>query len=218
MNDENDYLMMSGLQHFAFCRRQWALIHIEQQWKENVHTVLGSLDHARCHDGSIREKRGDIMIVRGLKVISHELQMTGICDVVEFHRDQNGINIQNCSGTWKPFLVEYKHGYLKLNDADKMQLCAQVMGLEEMLSCQINEAALYHTEEHRRENVTITEELRNKTKSAAEEMWQYSQRGYTPKVKTGKQCRSCSLKDMCLPKLCQNVKVSAYIDSAINEL
>ena len=79
-----DYLLLSGIQHFCFCRRQWALIHVEQQWSENLHTAEGRLEHARCHDDTLSEKRRDRLLVRGMQVVSHRLRLSGVCDVVEF--------------------------------------------------------------------------------------------------------------------------------------
>ena len=113
--------------------------------------------------------------------------------------------------------VEYKHGHSKVNDADRLQLCAQVIALEEMLSCSIQKAALYYAETRRREFVEISEELRATTKSMADEMWKYFQKGYTPKVKTGKYCKACSLNELCLPRLCQRISVRKYIDEALRE-
>ena len=217
MCDDRDYLMMSGIQHFSFCKRQWALIHIEQQWEENIHTALGKLDHARCHDGDVYEKRGDLLTIRNLRVVSHRLHLSGNCDVVEFRKNLHGITIRYCDGLWKPMPVEYKHGHSKTNDADRVQLCAQVMALEEMLTCDIQEAALYYAETRRREVVEISQELRTKTQDMADEMWRYFQKGYTPKVKTGKHCKACSLNDLCLPRLCQRVSVKRYLDEALQE-
>ena len=91
--DQEEYLLLSGLQHFSFCRRQWALIHIEQQWAENVRTVDGRVFHEKAHDGSIREKRGDLLIVRDMRIHSPTLGISGNCDVVEFRRDAAGISL-----------------------------------------------------------------------------------------------------------------------------
>lgn len=217
MCDDQDYLMMSGIQHFSFCKRQWAIIHIEQQWEENIHTTLGKIDHIRCHNGDIYEKRGNLLTIRDLRVVSHRLHLSGACDVVEFRADPKGIDIRYCKGQWKPMPIEYKHGHSKENDADRLQLCAQVMALEEMLSCDIHEAALYYAETRRREIVDISDELRKKTKDMADEMWSYFQRGITPKVKKGKHCKACSLNEVCLPRLCQKISVKKYIDEAIQE-
>ena len=103
---EDDYLMISGIQHFKFCRRQWALIHIERQWDENVHTVMGELMHKKAHDPCLVEKRKDILVVRGLPVSSKTLGISGECDVVEFHKDKQGIKLFNREGIWKPYPVE----------------------------------------------------------------------------------------------------------------
>lgn len=91
MYKEEDYLQLSGIQHFAFCRRQWALAYIELQWHENVRTVEGKLLHEKAHDTTSAEKRGDLVISRGMPVYSKELGISGECDVVEFQRLQEGI-------------------------------------------------------------------------------------------------------------------------------
>ena len=103
MDAPDDYLLMSGIQHFAFCRRQWALIHLEQQWAENLRTTEGQLDHARCHDDTQTERRKDLLITRGMRVVSHRLRMSGNCDVVEFRASEAGIPLQNTPGLWQPY-------------------------------------------------------------------------------------------------------------------
>ena len=140
---EEDFLQLSGIQHFAFCRRQWALIHLEQQWQENLRTVEGGLLHSRAHDASLRERRGDTLILRGLAVFSPSLGLSGQCDVVEFHAVPDGVPIQGEDGLWQPYPVEYKRGKPKEHQADELQLCAQAMCLEEMLCCSIPEGSLY---------------------------------------------------------------------------
>ena len=155
-----DLLPLSGLQHFAFCRRQWALIHLEQQWQENLRTVEGGLLHRRAHEGAARERRSDTLILRGLQVVSHQLGLSGQCDVVEFHAAPKGVPLQGEEGLWQPYPVEYKRGKPKSHQADELQLCAQAMCLEEMLCCDIPEGALFYGEPRRREPVAFTEELR----------------------------------------------------------
>lgn len=214
----DDYLMMSGLQHFSFCRRQWALIHLEQQWAENQRTAEGRLVHATAHDETRTEKRGNLLIVRGMRVVSHRLRLSGACDVVEFRADPEGIPLQDYPGRWQPMPVEYKHGKAKESNADRLQLCAQAMALEEMLVCSIPVASLYYAETRRRESVPLTEELRAETQAMADEMNQYFQRGYTPKVKPGTFCNACSMKDICLPKLCKRLNVKTYIAKHLEEV
>lgn len=214
---EDDYLQMSGLQHFCFCRRQWALIHLEQQWAENLRTAEGRLEHSRCHDETRTEKRGGLLVIRGMRVISHRLNLSGICDVVEFHQNPEGVPLHGYKGRWSPFPVEYKHGHSKESDADRLQLCAQAMALEEMLVCDISEGALFYEETRRRETVELTRALREKTQQLADEMNQYFRRGYTPKVKPGSCCNACSLKELCLPKLCGRLNAQAYIRSHLED-
>ena len=217
MAAEDEYLLMSGLQHFVFCRRQWALIHLEQQWSENLRTAEGRLEHARCHDTTQTERRGSLLITRGMRVVSHRLRMTGACDVVEFRADSEGIPLQNTEGRWQPTPVEYKHGREKETDADRVQLCAQAMALEEMLVCEIPEGVLFYEETRRRERVALTPELRQTTLALADEMNRYFARGYTPKVKPGKHCNACSLKALCLPVLCRRADPNAYLREHLEE-
>ena len=214
---EEDLLQLSGIQHFAFCRRQWALIHLEGLWQENLRTVEGSLFHARAHDEQQRERRGDALILRDLPVFSNTLCISGICDVTEFHLDPEGFPLRGEEGLWRPFPVEYKRGRPKEHNADEMQLCAQALCLEEMLCCRIPEGALFYGEPRRRTAVPFTEELRQAVRAALEEMRQLARRGYTPKVKPTKSCNACSLKELCLPSLARRGKVSDYLEKAMEE-
>lgn len=214
---EEDLLPLSGLQHFAFCRRQWALIHLEQQWRENLRTVEGDLFHRRAHDGALRERRGDTLTLRGLPIVSHTLGLSGQCDVVEFHTDPGGVPLQGEEGLWLPFPVEYKRGRPNAHQADELQLCAQAMCLEEMLCCETREGALFYGEPRRRAEVDFTPELRQAVRDAAEEMHQYFRRGYTPRAKPTKACSACSLKDLCLPQHTRRGLVSDYLRQAMEE-
>lgn len=216
--DEEDYLNIAGLQHFAFCRRQWALIHIEQQWQENLRTVEGNILHERTHDGYLQEKRGDVITSRGMAVFSRTLGINGVCDVVELRRSQDGVKIVGREGLYKPIPVEYKRGRPKEDDCDALQLCAQAMCLEEMLLCAVPEAYLYYGETNHRTRIELSEELRSKVISMLKEMHALYDRRYTPKVKTSKRCKACSLRDICIPKLCRNISVSQYIGKNISNL
>lgn len=217
MYREEDYLMLSGLQHFAYCRRQWALIHIEQQWAENERTVDGQIFHSVAHDKARIEKRGDLLITRGLPVKSAKLGVSGICDVVEFHKSEEGVSLASCEGLWQPYPVEYKKGLPKLNEADEMQLCGQAICLEEMLLCRIPGGSLFYGENRRREPVEFTEELRGKVYDMAKEMHVLWDKGYTPRVKPQKGCNACSLKEICVPRLGRVKSVSAYIEGSLSE-
>lgn len=214
---DEDLLQLSGLQHFTVCRRQWALIHLEQLWQENWRTTEGKLLHSRAHDAALRERRGDTLIIRGLAVVSHTLGISGQCDVVEFRKDLSGISLHNEAGLWLPYPVEYKRGSPKENLADRLQLCAQAMCLEEMLCCTVPEGALFYGETRRRSVVLIDEALRRTVYEMLEEMHQLYRRGHTPKVKSSKACQACSLKELCLPMLLKRDTSARYLKDALEE-
>lgn len=215
MYAEEDYLMLSGIQHFAFCRRQWAMIHIEQQWADNYRTTDGTLMHKKAHEEGSFEKRGNLLTVRGMRISSRELGLSGQCDVVEFHQDENGVSLFGYEGKWKPVPVEYKRGTPKDNNADELQLCTQAFCLEEMLQTEIWEGYLYYGENRRRSRVEFTDSLRNEVVKAAREMHDLFRRGYTPHVKPAKKCKSCSLENLCVPRLQKAGKVRSYIEQNI---
>lgn len=217
MTQQTDAIMLSELQHFAYCRRQWALIHIEQQWQDNAHTMEGNLMHQRAHDEKQVEKRGNTLIMRGLRVRSEKLNAVGVCDVVEFHQDEQGVPLRGYPGRWLPYPVEYKRGKPKEHDEDELQLCAQAMCLEEMLLCDIPEGSLYYGETRRRQRVPLDVELRGRVEAMLSEMQQYLRRGYTPRAKPNKGCNACSLKELCLPGLQRTLPVSEYLRQCMKE-
>lgn len=214
---EDDYLLLSGLQHFAFCRRQWALIHVENQWAENYRTADGQLLHKNAHDAAFSESRGDIVIQRAVRVHSPAMGVSGECDVLEFHRAADGIPLKGHDGLWQPFPVEYKRGKPGTTEGDALQLCGQALCLEEMLCCPIPRGALYYGEIRRREEVDFSPELRTRVQTLLAEMHDIVSRGCTPKVKPHKGCSSCSLKELCLPKLLRTKSVSEYLEEAMDE-
>lgn len=215
---EEDYLMLSGIQHFSFCRRQWALIHIEQQWDENLRTVEGAIFHKKAHDGYSAEKRRDVIISRGMQVFSRTLGISGVCDIVEFHRDdKEGVPLHGRDGRYQVYPIEYKKGQPKEDEADILQMVAQAMCLEEMLACEVRKGYLYYGEIRRRIEVELSEEIRQRVRDTFEEMHRYYERRYTPKVKRTKACNACSLKDLCLPKLMKERSVKEYISKRIQE-
>mgnify|MGYP000052535328 CR=1 FL=1 len=177
----------------------------------------GGLLHRRAHDEAARERRSDTLILRGLQVVSHQLGLSGQCDVVEFHATPKGVPLQGEEGLWQPYPVEYKRGKPKSHQADELQLCAQAMCLEEMLCCPVPEGALYYGETRRRTPVRFSPELRRQVQSAAEEMHQLFRRGHTPKARPGKFCGACSLKELCLPQLIRRESVSDYLNRAMEE-
>lgn len=214
---DRDALLISGLQHFAFCPRQWALIHIEQQWQENERTADGRIFHTRAHEGPEHELRGDTLILRGLHVFSDALGVRGTCDVVEFYRDPNGVRLDSYDGLWRPYPIEYKRGEPKSGNADRLQLCVQAMCLEEMLLCRIPQGSLFYGETRRREVVELDEALRAEATGMLAQMRKYDAAGYTPRARQTKSCNACSLHEICLPRLQKTAAVSAYICERLEE-
>ena len=203
MYSDEDLLALSGIQHFAFCRRQWALIHVEQRWQENYLTASGQVAHLRAHDEEMRERRGSLLVVRGLFVRSSDLGLSGICDVVEFREDPRGVPLAGEKGAWKPVPIEYKRGKAKADDCDRLQVCAQAMCLEEMLGCDIDGGFLFYKQTQSREPVLFTDDLRKAVRNSADEMHQLFRRGYVPRVRKSKHCAACSLAGICQPSLQQ---------------
>lgn len=213
MYDEADLLPISALQHLAFCERQCALIHLEGLWAENRLTVEGHHLHDRAHQQET-ESRGDLRVARGLRLRSLRLGLSGIADVVEFHRlagaSQGAIplpeqapatvRLSTVKGLWQPKPVEYKRGKPKLGPYDEVQLCAQALCLEEMLGVGIPSAALFYGELHQRLDVPLTGALRERTERMAARLQELIRAGRTPTARYEKKCDSCSLLNLCMPK------------------
>ncbi|GAP10220.1 CRISPR-associated exonuclease, Cas4 family [Bellilinea caldifistulae] len=213
----DDLLPLSGIQHFMFCRRQWALIHVEQQWRENTFTAEGRLLHQRVDDPFFTETRNGVIIARSVPVASYRLGLSGICDVVEFSESEVGVNLPGRQGTFLPVPVEYKRGRPKSTPVDEVQLCAQAICLEEMLSVAIPVGYLYYAKTRHRTPVELTDKLRQLVDKISAEMHAYYERGYTPRVRTSRACRSCSLAEICLPRLQEkSMPVSRYIHQWID--
>ena len=167
--------------------------------------------HKRAHDPAADEKRGDRILSHGMPVFSATLGVRGVCDVVEFQRSEQGVSITGREGKWLPVPVEYKHGDGDAKEADELQLCAQAMCLEGMLLCEIAEGYLFYAEVRRRTKIAFSAELRARVTSMFEEMHRLYARGYTPRVKKRPGCRSCSLREICLPELERTRAASDYI-------
>lgn len=214
---EDDFLMLSGVQHFTFCRRQWGLIHIDLLWNENVRTAEGEAMHENCHNSFSSESRGKIITSRGMPIFSRTIGASGECDVVEFIKCKDGITLSGHEGNFKVFPVEYKHGSPKETDEDIMQLAAQAICLEEMLCCTVDEGAIFYGQTKRREKVTITDEMKQRVRKMFEEMHNYMRNGYVPKVKPTRSCNACSLKELCMPKLYRLQNVTDYLKKNLGE-
>lgn len=201
---DDDLLLLSGIQHMAFCERQWALIHIEQQWAENVRTVEGKHIHERADNPFENETRGDIRITRSVPVISRKLGLQGVADVVEFIRDDEApdtetVMLNGRTGRWKVRPVEYKRGKPKKDDRDIVQLCAQAIALEEMMQIEIKEGYLYYNEIRRRKEIPFDRDIRERVQSLAGRMHQMIDSGFIPRAKRERHCSLCSLFEICQP-------------------
>ena len=201
----DDLVFLSALNHYLYCPRRCALIHIEQLWTENLFTAEGRIMHEKA-DSNKFESRGDVRIDYSVPLRSLELGLIGKADVVEFHKKDDGF--------WQPFPVEYKRGKPKMDDCDRVQLCAQAICLEEMLNVEINEGALFYGQTRRREDVVFDEALRAETENAARKVHELIDSGITPKAEYSKKCKQCSLLNLCIPKVSR--KVSNYLMKAVD--
>lgn len=192
MTNESELIPLSALQHYLYCPRQCALIHLEQQWAENRHTAEGRLLHNRADTPQI-ERRHGVRTITAMPLSNVSLGISGVADVVEFHSH---------GGIETPRPVEYKRGRPKLHRADEVQLCAQGLCLETMFSCRVNEGDLFYGQTRRRQNVTFDKELRQLTHDTIVATRNMIRAGQTPSARyQAKRCDACSLIDLCQPKL-----------------
>lgn len=188
-----DLIALSALQHYLYCPRQCALIHIEQAWAENTATAQGRVAHERVHAVESEVRRG-VRSVTGMPLRSDRLGVTGIADVVELHRGPDG--------AWRPLPVEHKRGRPKLHHADEVQLCAQAMALEEMFAVDVPEGALFYGQPRRRNIVAFDAELQTLTETTAAATRAMIAAGRTPRMRYDKKrCDACSLLDICDPRI-----------------
>lgn len=198
MYTEDDFIALSAIQHYIFCPRQCALIHIEDAWRENVLTAKGRRLHERVDSGD-DERRFDVRFVRALRIHSYEYGLAGKADMVEFH--ENGDVIP----------IEYKRGKPKQDASDTAQLAAQAMCLEEMMHTKIAYGYLYYGRLRRRIRVEIDDALRETTTTVIARIHEMVREKHTPQAKYMKKCKRCSLFDVCMPKAISSRKVNAYI-------
>ena len=202
MTTSQDSLPISALQHMAYCPRQCALIHLERQWEESMHTALGRLEHERVHAGYREFRRGRRQIT-GLRVVSKTLGLHGQLDVLEMAQTDadapSNLPGLKLKGHWCLYPVEFKHGQPKTNSCDRIQLCAQALCLEEMLEIHIEQAALFYQRIRRREDVALSAALRDQTRETTHALHKLMDSGVTPPPVNDKRCKACSLKALCMP-------------------
>ena len=217
MFTEDDLLPLSALQHFLFCERQCALIHVEQQWDENRYTAEGRIMHERADTGR-PESRRDLRLEFGVPLRSFRLGLVGKADVVEFHRVLKTVGGKKpLVSRWQPFPVEYKRGRPKKNNSDRVQLCAQAMCLEEMLAVEVPEGALFYGKTRRRVDVALDAVPRQETDSAARKLHELFDNRRTPQPVYASKCDRCSFLESCLPKTLHGRKSAVrYLKSLID--
>lgn len=220
--NDNEMLMLSGIQHFMFCPRQWALIHIEQAWEDNLHTAEGSLLHEHADDPFYRYKNRDLRILRKVAIASKRLGLYGFSDIVECHRSEHqsseAITLFDSEGYWIPTPIEYKRGKPKSDECDIIQVVAQAMCLEEMYSIEVKQGCIYYDTIRRRETFEITQKLKLKALELSREMHNLMTYGTIPSPKNSpKKCMKCSLYNICMPKSFKLKSVKSYIDSYLND-
>lgn len=228
MFNEDDLLPLSALQHFLYCPRRAALVLIEGIWGENRATAEGHLFHERVHSAE-GESRGDVRVARGLRLRSLRLGLTGVADVVEFHRLpdvipsentpgglQSGMVLVGVPGYWRPFPIEYKVGKLRHERGYEVQLCAQAICLEEMLDVAVPQGALFYGKTARRLEVSFDDGLRMETEESARRSHEILRSGNTPRVRYQKKCPECSLVSICMPKVTGVRRdVNSYLATAL---
>lgn len=216
--NEEYLIQLSSIQHFEACRRQWALMYVENQWLDNSLTIEGKVMHDRVDRPFEDASRKGVRFHYAMPVCSYTLGITGVCDLVEFHACKEGIILRGSPGTWEPIPIEYKRGKPKQDLCDEVQVCAQAMCLEEMLCTYIPRAYIYYGQTRHRTPVELTNELRSHVISICQEMHQYLKRGYTPKVRKNTKCKGCSLQEICLPDVqARSSTVHSYIAGKLEE-
>ena len=227
MFSDEDLLPISGLQHLMFCERQWALIHMEMEWDENVRTVEGKQLHEFVHEQGTNV-RGGVRMVRGLRLRSLRLGLYGVADLVEFHASGDGdalngakldgAKLPGLSGRWCLYTVEYKRGLKRYDRADETQLCAQALCLEEMLNVVVTKGAIYYGQPRRRSEIDLSLDLREEVArlcSRARELYDARQ---IPPPRVGRHCSNCSLENICMPNLAVKDKSTKYVANLLKEL
>lgn len=207
MYTEDQFIQLSALQHYVFCPRQCALIHVDDVWNDNVFTVRGNILHEKV-DTDTYETRGAVKTVRALKIHSFRLGLAGKCDVVEFRQSNTGVP--------EVLPVEFKAGQPKQNISDEVQLCAQALCLEEMLNTQVKRGAFFYGKIRRRVQVEISETLRKQTQEIIAAVHDIVERKHVPAAEYMAKCKSCSLENICQPKAMNEKKLKTYMKELYN--
>lgn len=214
MSDLDDYLMLSGIQHYVFCPHQWAMIHIEQKWDDNRLTAEGQIMHDNVDNPAYRRKNGGIITLRRVAIASASLGLYGFSDAVELlpsASSEKAVVHPSYPGLWRMHPVEYKHGRPKPDLRDKVQVVAQAICLEEMFDTVIPECSIYYGESNKRITFEINSDIRAFTLECAKEMHRIYDFGIVPNPVYKQHCRNCSLFNECMPKTPSQTAVNNYL-------
>jgi CRISPR-associated exonuclease Cas4 len=217
MFPDEELLPLSGLQHLMFCERQWALIHMEQEWDENVLTVEGKQLHEFVHEQGSGARDG-VRMVRGLRLRSLALGLYGVADLVEFHPAASGAALPGLPGRWLPYPVEYKRGRKRYDKADEVQLCAQALCLEEMLNVSVEKGAVFYGQPRRRSDVDLVSGLRETVAALCRRTRELYGARQMPPPRLGRHCKNCSLESACMPNLAEKDRSAKYVASLLKEV
>ena len=214
--DQDNYIPLSYISQYGYCKRRAGLLLLEQQWKDSTDTVKGSAEHKIVHETGI-SSRNAFHVLTDMQVYSNRLNLLGRCDAVEAIESEQGcllpfINSIRCL----LYPIEYKHGKLRTEPEYELQLCAQAMCLEEMYECQIDSGAVFFINSHRRKEVIFDTAMRDNVRQTAFALSQMLMNQMVPDAESSPKCLRCSLRDICMPDVMPSV--SAYMDQIHNDL
>lgn len=214
--DQDNYIPLSYISQYGYCKRRAGLLLLEQQWKDSTDTVKGSAEHKIVHETGM-SSRNAVHVLTDMQVYSNRLNLLGRCDAVEA--------VESDQGYFLPFMnsircllypIEYKHGKLRTEPEYELQLCAQAMCLEEMFGCQIDSGAVFFINSHRRKEVIFDPAMRGNVRQIAFALSQMLMNQMVPDAESSPKCLRCSLRDICMPDVMPSV--SAYMDQIHNDL
>lgn len=213
--ESKELFPLSWLAQYGYCKRRCCLLALEQVWQENEYTAAGRIQHQRVHTART-EQRGDVLYIFEMPVFSRRLGVSGLCDCVEAHLSPTGVQIPYGEGKYIFYPVEYKHGVVRDEEEYHLQLCAQAICLEERFGAQILAGAIFFIDAHRRDEVLLSEKLREKTWETAKKIADLIEnQKMVPAVYSAK-CKKCSLKEVCQPKIKQSSR--RYSDDLWDEV
>ena len=199
--DECERLPVSAVKQYAYCKRRFALMFIDDEWGDNYKIIEGNITHEKVDDPFFNEKRKDLYHSRSVPVFSEKLNLYGVVDIIEFQRDDNGVNIKTHGGLWGINPIEYKNGKPEKSNADNLQLCALALCLEEMFSAKIDSGEIYYNKLRKRIKVQLDEELKAQVKTIVAEINELLDNPIIPPKPVNQNCNLCSLTEICMPAI-----------------